>query len=75
MIPGPPALVTIATRLPRGSGWLDEQCGDVEQLRQRVGADHAGLAKQRVDGDVRGGQQRAGVRRGGARRRRASVRS
>ena len=66
-IPGPPALVTIATRLPRGARLRRQQRRDVEQLGERVGADHAGLAEQRVDGDVRGGQQRAGVRRGRAR--------
>ena len=43
-----------------------QQRGDVEQLVQRVGADHAGLLEQRVDGHVGGRQQRAGVRRGRA---------
>ena len=67
MIPGPPALVTIATRSPARDRLLGQQRGDVEQLVQRVGADHAGLLEQRVDGDVGGGQQRPGVRRGRAR--------
>ena len=52
-----------------------EQRGDVEQLVQRVGADHARLLEQRVDGHVGGGQQRAGVRGGRARARRPSGRS
>ena len=38
-----------------------QQRGDVEQLRDRVGADHAGLVKQRVDEVIRRGE-RAGVR-------------
>ena len=48
-------------------GLRDEQRGGVEQLRDRVGADHAGLREQGIDGHVRGGDQRAGVRAGGAR--------
>ena len=36
-----------------------QQRGDVEELAERVGADHAGLAEQRVDGDVGGREQRA----------------
>ena len=73
MIPGPPALVTIATRLPAGQRLAREQRGDVEQLGERVGADHARLAEERVDGHVGGGEQRPGVRGGGARARRRAA--
>ena len=69
-MPGPPALVTIATRRPRGSGCDDEARGDVEHLVDRVRADHARLAEQRVDGDVARGERRrvaAGRARAGAR--------
>jgi hypothetical protein len=34
-----------------------EAGGDVEHLVQRVGANHAGLMKQRVDGDIARGQR------------------
>ena len=40
-IPGPPALVTIPTRRPAGTGWCDKQHRDVEELLERFGADHA----------------------------------
>ena len=69
-MPGPPALVTIATRRPGGQRLVGEQRGDVEQLVERVGADHAGLAEQRVD---RRRRRRPAARRC-ARRRRARPR-
>ncbi len=50
-----------------GDRLLGQQCGHVEELVERVGADHTGLVEQRVDGHVGGGQQRPGVRRGGPR--------
>ena len=74
-IPGPPALVTMPTRRPGGSGWVASSSGDVEHLLERVGADHAGLAEQCVDGHVRRGEQRAGVRRRRPGPRPASARS
>ena len=61
--PGPPALVSTATRSPRGQRLAREQPGDVEHLPHRLGPQHAGVREQRVDGDVRGREQRAGVRR------------
>ena len=45
--------------------WLiGHEAGDVEQLAERLGPNHPGLAEQRVDGDVGGRQQRPGVRAG-----------
>ena len=55
-IPGPPALVTIATRV-RAAAAASRQRRDVEQLLDRLGADHAGLAEERVDGRVRAGER------------------
>ena len=51
---------------PGGQRLRLEAGGDVEHLVDRVGADHAGLLEQRVDGDVAGGERR-GVTAGGAR--------
>ena len=73
-IPSPPAFVSTATRRPRGSGLAREQRRDVEQLLERVGADHAGLVEERVDGGLRAGE-RGGVRAGRPRARRACGRS
>ena len=44
-----------------------QQRRDVEQLVHGVGPDHTGLLEQRIDGDVRCRQDRAGVRRRGPR--------
>ena len=60
-IPRPPALVTTATDRPRRQRLGGKQRGDVEQLAERVGADDAGLAEQRVD-RLLGPGQRRGVR-------------
>ena len=49
-IPGPPALVTIADAVAARERLVREQRGDVEQLAHVSGADHAGVAEQRVDG-------------------------
>jgi hypothetical protein len=40
---------------------VSEERGHVEQLSQRVGAQDAGLAEQRIDGHVRCAQQCAGM--------------
>ena len=50
----------------RGHGLVREQRRDVEHLLQRVGADHAVLKEEGVDGRVAGRQQGPRVRRGGA---------
>ena len=63
--PGPPPLLTIATRRPGRERLVREHLAAVEQLLERVDADHARLAEQRVDGDV-GAGQRGRVRRGAA---------
>ena len=52
-MPGPPALVRIATRRPRGSGCSIQAGRDVEHLVDRVGANDARLMKQAVDRRVR----------------------
>ena len=70
-MPGPPALVTIATRAPGGQRLGVEARGDVEHLVDRLGADDAGLPEQRIDGDVVC-RQRRGV---AARRARARLRA
>ena len=49
-----------------------EQGGDVEQLLERAGADHAGLIEEGVDGDVEAGQRRGVARRGARAGRRAA---
>ena len=65
-MPGPPALVTIATRRPARQRLRVEARGHVEHLVDRVGADDPGLLEQRVDRDVAGGE-RGGVAAGRAR--------
>jgi hypothetical protein len=64
MMPGPPALVMMATRSPLGSGCMAKAMRVVEQRLEGLGADHAGAAEGRAVGDVGAGQA-AGVRRGG----------
>ena len=66
-IPGPPAFVTMPTRFPRGQRLAGEQRGDVEQLADGGGPDHAGVPEQRVDRRVRRREQRPRVRHRGAR--------
>ena len=46
--PAPPALETIATRRPPGSGWHDQERCRLDQLAQAVGGDDARLAEQRL---------------------------
>ncbi len=58
-----PALVTTPTRGPGGHRLRGEQRGHVEQLLERVGADHAGLLEERVDGDVEARERRRVARR------------
>ena len=41
-----------ATRRPRGSGWVEKQRRDVDQLLERCRPEDAGLAEERVDGRV-----------------------
>ena len=65
-IAGPPAFVTMATRLPLREWLAAEQRSHVEHLADRVGTNHARVAEERVDRGVSGREQRAGVRRGGA---------
>ncbi len=48
-------------------GLVLEQRGNVEELGEGVGADHAGLLEEGIDGDVRRRQQRPRVGAGGAR--------
>ena len=60
---------------PRRQRLGREQRGDVEQLREGLGADHPALLEEGVDGAVGGRQQRAGVGAGGARARPPSGRS
>ena len=60
--PGPPALETIATRRPAGTGWAESSARDVEQLVDRVGADHSRLLEQRIDGHIGGRQPRRRMR-------------
>ena len=55
-MPRPPAFVSTATRRPFGARLAREQGGDVEELDQRVGAEHARLAEDGVDGGVRSGE-------------------
>ena len=64
-IAGPPALVTIATRRRRGTGWLREHARHVEQFLERARPDDARLAQHRIDEHV-ARRARPGVRRGGA---------
>ncbi len=61
MIAGPPALVRIPTAVAGRQRLAGEQRGDVEQLGEGLGADHSGLLEEGVDGDVGGGEHRAGV--------------
>ena len=63
-IPRPPAFVRIATRRPVEPRLARQQRGDVDQLLERLGADHARLVEQRVDRRLRAGQ-RGRVRAGG----------
>ena len=52
---------------PARNRLFGEQRRHVEQLVQRIGADHARLLEQRVNGDVGRGEERPGVGRGRAR--------
>ena len=71
-MPGPPALVSTATRRPVGSGWLARSVGQSNSSCSVFVRITPGAAKQRVDGDVDAGQ-RAGVRGGGPCSRRRTV--
>ena len=65
-IPGPPALVSTATRSPRGSGWRASTPA-TSNISPTVSARITpACANSASTVDVRGGEQRAGVRRGGA---------
>ena len=55
-MPGPPALVTIATRRPGGKRLRIEARGDVEHLVDRVGTNHARLLKETVDRQLARGE-------------------
>ena len=50
---GPAGVGHDAEARTRGSRLGREQCGDVQQLAEAVGANHAGLVEQRVDGRIR----------------------
>ena len=65
-IPGPPALVRMATPRAARHRLVREQGRDVEQLLEPLGPDDAGLPEQGVDDGV-ARRQRAGVRGRGAR--------
>ncbi len=64
-MPGPPALPEDRDPPPRRQRLVREHLRGVEQLFQRVDADHSRLTEERVDGDV-GGRERGRVRRRGA---------
>ena len=64
--PAPPALVTIAIRLPAGSGWQASSAAASISSPKLAVDDDAGLAKQRFLGHQAGG--RGGVRNREARR-------
>ena len=64
-MPSPPAFVSRPDAAPARQRLRREQRCDVEQFLERLGADHAGLMEQRVDGGVRAGE-RGGVRACGA---------
>ena len=69
-MPGPPPLVTIATRSPRRNRLRRRAARRRRTARCIVSVRITpGLLEQRVDGHVGGRQQRAGVRGGGARAR------
>ena len=61
MIPGPPALVSTATRRPLWERLVGKHRRHVEHLREAVGADHPCLLEESVHGHVGGRQQRPGV--------------
>ncbi len=67
-MPGPPALVRIATRRPARQRLARQQGADLEHLLEGRRANDAGLEQQRIDQRV-SRRQRAGVRRGGPRAR------
>ena len=48
-IAGPPAFVTMATRLPGGSGWRLSTAATSNISRDRVGTHHARMPEERVD--------------------------
>ena len=56
-MPSPPALVITPTRAAGRQRLVGQQRGHVEQLVERVAADDAGLAEERVDGHVGAGQR------------------
>ena len=73
-IPSPPAFVSTPTRRPAWQRLAREQRSRVDQLLERVRADHAGLAEERVDRRIRAGERcRVRARRPGAGRRRARL--
>ena len=69
-IPGPPPLLTIATRRPPGSGWCTSSAAVSKSSSSVSTPRHPSLAEQLVDGvvgvgergRVRGGTARAGQR-------------
>ena len=56
MIPGPPALVTMATRFPVGNRKIFEGHGHVEELFDGFGSEYSALGQESVDGQVCSGQ-------------------
>ena len=64
--PGPPALVRIGQVVALGQRLLAQDLGEVEEVADAVGTQHAGAAEGRVE-DLVGAGQRAGVRSGGTR--------
>ena len=65
--PGAAGVRHDADPVPRRQRLAGQQRGDVEQLADGAGADHAGVPEQRVDRRVRRGEQRARVRHRGPR--------
>ena len=58
---GPARVGDHAEPSARRDGLRGQQAGDVEQLAEAVGADHAGLGEERVDRGIGGRDKRAGV--------------
>ena len=71
--PGPPALLSTVRRGPRGQGLLAEDLGEVEEVRDPLGAQDADAPERRVEDLVAAGQ-RPGMGRRGSRRLRGAAR-
>ena len=70
MMPGPPAFVTIATRLPAGSGWLASSEATSKSSASVSVRTTPACRNSESTVTSEAADERAGVRRGGARARR-----